>query len=419
MEQISTLTNGRLLLEQTWSGVKNTFFGIGFDAGSRIEPAHLHGGSHLLEHLVFKGPKHMSKKAFNQAFTRYGGSTNAFTSWNTVFYYVKAPTRNIVKTARLYYQALTELDFTQQDLEIEKQIVIEELKMRKQNPTLTLLEETMAQTFKHTTLARNIGGTIETIQAITKQELLEFKHQHYTPQRSLLTLTGGQPTAQQHQELIELYSQGTPNTHQLHPINETPVHNPLIHQTPYNGDRIITLLTTAVPNNTPQQAITMTLLDEIFSKSKRSIFYKEIQAPGISPDATTFLLTQPDTTVWNILYTTDTENYKQVTQKILETLQAFLEQEHTTEDLESWKQESMGATLLQLESVTSTGMLLEHNYFNLGIKGTLTQYLQTFQTITPEHINTLKQQLQAQRYTMGIKTPKNHEITIPEHHYLP
>src|SRR3989338_1758146 len=162
-----------------------------FPVGSRYEPKHLNGASHYIEHLMFKGTtKRKNTLTLTREIDRLGAQYNAFTGKETTGYYVKADasySRVIVDIlSDMLYNSL----FDPTEMEREKGVVCEELRMYRDNPMMnieTIFESLM---FKGSPLGWDIGGTPELVKSYKRDQVLKFRDEHYDPSNMTVVFAG-------------------------------------------------------------------------------------------------------------------------------------------------------------------------------------------------------------------------------------
>ena len=185
-----TLSNGlRVIFHQDQStpmAVVNTLY----DVGAKDENPDLTGLAHLFEHLMFSGSTHVEN--FDQALQKVGGQSNAFTSNDITNYYINLPKNQIqtalwVESDRMRFLALTD-----KNLEIQRQVVIEEFKQRYLNQPYgdTWIELRPLVYTKHPYQWATIGKSLEHIERVTMSDALEFYNQFYHPNNAVLSIAG-------------------------------------------------------------------------------------------------------------------------------------------------------------------------------------------------------------------------------------
>lgn len=164
------------------------------NVGSRYENNGLCGGSHFIEHMMFKGTKrrptnlHISKEL-----DRYGAEFNAYTGKDITGYYVKIASDKTAIAVDLLHDMLFHSKFDKKELTREKKVIVEEIKMYEENPIMhigDLIEEVM---FEGTDLGREIAGSPKSVLAIKRDSLLAYRDLYYQPSQMVVVLAGNVP----------------------------------------------------------------------------------------------------------------------------------------------------------------------------------------------------------------------------------
>ena len=165
-----------------------------FKVGSRNEQMKVWGGSHFVEHLMFKGTKRRPKTIdISKELDRYGAEYNAYTGKDLTGYYVKIESGRIDLAVDLLHDMLFHSKFDAIEMKREKGVIIEEIKMYEENPVMhieDLLEEAM---FDGHVLGRNIAGTAKSMLAMKRQDVVNYHHEYYAPENMVIVMAGKVP----------------------------------------------------------------------------------------------------------------------------------------------------------------------------------------------------------------------------------
>ncbi len=179
-----TLNNGLEVLFEKQSGTKVCSIYLGIKTGSVNEPEKFAGISHFLEHLLFKG------KATATIIESCGGYLNAYTSLDETVYYITIPIENfnkgLIEIKNLVFNPL----FSKEEVELEKNIIIEELKGGKDNPFKLLYEKIFNSTFQNLGYKRPVIGLENSIKNLTYDDIVEYYKTNYSPSNSTLIIVG-------------------------------------------------------------------------------------------------------------------------------------------------------------------------------------------------------------------------------------
>ncbi|WP_152051688.1 M16 family metallopeptidase [Tautonia marina] len=184
-----TLPNGlQVILEQN-ERARSAAAGFFVRAGSRDETPELAGVSHFLEHMVFKGTARRDALAVNRDFDRIGARHNAQTSEEDTIYHVSCLPEYLPQALDVLADIMRpRLDA--EDFDTEKQVIIEEIKMYDDNPMMVAYEAAKAAHFDHHPLGKSVLGTVDTIGALTVDQMRAYFAQRYGPPNVVLAVAG-------------------------------------------------------------------------------------------------------------------------------------------------------------------------------------------------------------------------------------
>jgi len=151
-----------------------------FGGGSRLEDDRLAGASHFIEHLFFKGTRtRPTSKEIANAIEGIGGFINASTDKELTAYWARVPAEHVALGLDVLSDIVSNSKLTPDDVERERMVILEELKMYQDQPqdyALNLLEEAI---WPGHPLGRDIAGTEESVARLTRDDILEYADAHY------------------------------------------------------------------------------------------------------------------------------------------------------------------------------------------------------------------------------------------------
>lgn len=160
-------------------------------AGSIYETREKNGLSHFLEHLFFKGgKKYPTPKDVAIALDQFWGESNAYTGDEYAGYYVKCAPEFINRAIDVLADMMNHAKFPVDELEREKGVVMQELKMYEDNPMVMTMEKRQGYYFGDNSFGRPIIGTEENIKNFTQQMLFDHKDDLYTKDNLIITIAG-------------------------------------------------------------------------------------------------------------------------------------------------------------------------------------------------------------------------------------
>lgn len=175
---------------------------VTFGAGSRVEhnteyPA---GIAHFMEHMRFKGTDTRSAKDLSKDAADAGGSWNAWTSNNNVSYHMTIPEENIEVAFDCLSDIIKNPTFPEDEMLKEQGVVCQEVRMRDDQIEHLVDQKLMGLIFDNS-MVSDICGTEESVCSITRQNLLDFNKEFYSPEHMLITLGANVD----HRDLVEKY----------------------------------------------------------------------------------------------------------------------------------------------------------------------------------------------------------------------
>ncbi|MBX7116078.1 MAG: insulinase family protein [Myxococcaceae bacterium] len=162
-----------------------------FKVGSRNERPGITGISHLFEHMMFNGAKKYGPGQFDRMLESNGGSSNAYTSTDLTVYYEDCMAEALELVIDLEADRMKSLQVTPKMLESERQVVIEERRLRVDNDTLGLMDEELGSTlWKAHPYRWPVIGWMSDIEAITREDCLQYFHTYYAPNNATVFISG-------------------------------------------------------------------------------------------------------------------------------------------------------------------------------------------------------------------------------------
>src|SRR5690242_4564567 len=194
------LPNGIRVVTERMPNVRSVSVGLWIGTGSREESPHETGISHFVEHMVFKGTKNRSAEQIARSVDSIGGGLDAFTSKELVSYNVKVLDEHMPEAFDVVADLVRNPLFQEEDIEKEKGVILEELKMEVDNPEYLIHEIFSSRFWKDHSLGRPILGTKQTIRGFDRDQIERYYRQYYTPSNILVTAAGNL----NHRQLVKI-----------------------------------------------------------------------------------------------------------------------------------------------------------------------------------------------------------------------
>jgi predicted Zn-dependent peptidase len=182
--------SGLRVLTERMPGVRSVTLGFWVQTGSRDEEPRISGSSHFLEHLLFKGTKTHSARDIAEAFDAVGGDINAFTAKEYTCFYARVLDRDLPMAVEYLADMLQHSVIRAKDLDAERQVILEEINMHEDTPD-DLIHDLFNQTlWPDHPLGRPVLGTVQSIEAASRQQIQRFYRTHYVPGNFVVVAAG-------------------------------------------------------------------------------------------------------------------------------------------------------------------------------------------------------------------------------------
>ena len=202
--QKTTLDNRLRLITANMPHTQSVCIGIFVGVGSRYETDAEAGVSHFIEHLCFKGTqKRPTAREISEAIEGVGGILNGGTDKELTVYWCKVAQSHFPLALEVLTDMLLHSQFNPTEIEKERRVIIEEIKMGKDSPSQwvnVLIDDLL---WPNHPLGRDVAGSKESVSAITGDRMLGYLHNQYLPGNSVVAVAGNI----QHDEVLDAVSQ--------------------------------------------------------------------------------------------------------------------------------------------------------------------------------------------------------------------
>ena len=188
--QRTVLDSGVRVLTETVPSVHSVAVGAWVDAGSRDERPAQGGITHFIEHMVFKGTRRRRGYLINQRMESVGGYLNAFTTKEHTCFYARGLSEHLGRALETVVDLVAEPTLPPREIEKEKDVVVEEIKMYEDAPEDHVFDHYEAVLYPDHPLGRPVIGTPETVRSFSQDDLQGYIGQHYVPNRLVVSVAG-------------------------------------------------------------------------------------------------------------------------------------------------------------------------------------------------------------------------------------
>lgn len=414
--RVTTLPNGLTVVIQEDHSAPVVAIQYWVKAGSRTESDREAGITHLIEHMIFKGTPSRPVGEVARAIEAVGGIINAYTSLDYTVYHVTIASRYALLGLETLTDAVRNPLFDPSELELEKKVVLEELRSGEDRPAVRLHRRLFSKAYEVHPYRRPIIGFPETVSSFTRQDLLDYVRRLYVPRNVTLIVAGDvnpDATLAEIRRLLEDWSPSSP---------EAPA--PVVEPT---QDRMRTLimreeaseahvlLAFPIPAVTHEDVPAIDLLAMILGEGDSSRLERIVRSEkGLVYSIGASSYTPQDPGVFLVYATLDPQRLQEALPAILE--QAFLPGRERVPQAELEKARiNIEAGLVRAKE-TMEGKARIMGQFQL-LYGDLRQeqaYLEAIHRVNSADIERVaRTYLRPERLTLGVLVPRGSAVEIP------
>ena len=384
----SVLPNGIRVVTERMEQVRSVAVGIWVDTGSRNEAAERGGISHLIEHLVFKGTATRSAQEIARVMDSVGGQTDAFTTKEHTCFYVQVLDEHLPLAVELLADILRNPLFDPAELEREKSVVLQEIKMVEDTPDDLIHDLFATRMWEGHPLARPILGTRAAVSGYGAETVRRHFEDEYVPAGITVAVAGNVT----HDRVVDLFAACFDGFDR--PAARREDSRPATHA----GIDIVTKsleqvhLVVGFPglDHTAPERYALYLLNDIIGGSMSSRLFQEVrERQGLVYSVHSSVQAYADTGTLYIYAATDAPNFSKVLKSTLKEIRDLKKHGVTAEELRRSKDHLKGSLMLSLESTSSRMNRLAKHEMHHGSFFTMDQMLAAIDGVRHEEVSAL------------------------------
>ena len=386
------LANGIRVVTEKMPHVRSVSVGVWIGTGSREESLEQTGISHFIEHMVFKGTKNRSAEEIARSVDSIGGGLDAFTSKELVSYNVKVLDEHLPEAFDVVCDLVHNPLFDPKDIEKEKGVILEELKMEVDNPEYLIHELFASRFWKGHALGRSILGTKQTIRSFNRDTVEKYYRHYYSPSNILITAAGNvshrRLTGLVEKQLGDLKRGPKPAA----PASPRP-HAPMIFKNKKSLEQVHLYLGVPSVPMPHESRFGCYILNAILGGGMSSRLFQNIrEKQGLAYSVFSELAMYHDAGCMLIYAGTSLRSAEKVVGSIVDELNQIADHPVTPEELRRAKDHLKGSYVLGLESTSSRmgNLARQELYFKRFF--TLDEMLERIERVTAEEVQKLAQQ---------------------------
>lgn len=383
------LNNGVRVVTQRVEHMHTVSIGIWVANGTRHESPEQNGIAHFIEHLLFKGTSRRNARQISMEMDSMGGVLNAFTGHEYVCYYAKVLAKFLPRTIDLLTDIFLCSTFPADEIERERKVILQEIKMRDDSPDDFIHDQFHKSFWNGHSLGLSIPGSIETVSALTREQIIDYKQSRYRPKDIIVTAAGNV----RHEELIGFVEAAFCDVASDWASQPQPL-------VPHSGLRVnlserdleqtlICLGTHGLPQDHPDR-FALFLLNTIMGGGMSSRLFQEVREKrGLAYSIYSYIISHADTGALVVYAGTEESQCREVIDIALGEMQLMKEKPVTQEELDSAREQLKGKILMSLESSESLMTRLAKNEIYLRRNQTVDEILAGFDSVTTADVQRL------------------------------
>ncbi|MGD7043730.1 M16 family metallopeptidase [Jeotgalibacillus proteolyticus] len=399
-----TCPNGlRIVLEQIPT-VRSVAVGVWIGAGSRYENEENNGISHFLEHMLFKGTKERTARQIAEAFDSIGGQVNAFTSKEYTCYYAKVMDNHASHALHVLGDMFFNSAFDETELEKEKNVVLEEIKMYEDTPddiVHDLLGEAVYQ--KHP-LGYPILGTEDTIRSFDRDKLNQYVDKMYSPDQVVVSVAGNvdESFIKEVEDLFGKYKNLSSGKEDL----EVPVfYDQQLMKKKDTEQAHLCFGFNGLPLG-DKDSYSLIVMNNVLGGSMSSRLFQEVREErGLAYSVFSYHSAHKDSGMLTVYAGTGAEQLDSLYETIQSTLATFKDKGMTAKELLYAKEQLKGNLMLGLESTNARMSRNGKNELMLGYHRTMDEVIERIDGVTLDSVKTIAENVLTDNFAVSLVSP--------------
>ena len=389
----TTLANGVRVITESIPAVRSVSVGVWIFTGSRDETYEESGISHFIEHMVFKGTEKRRMHHIAQRMESVGGYLNAFTSKEYTCYYARGLDEHLGRAIDTVCDLILAPNFPVKELEKEKDVVIEEMKMYEDNPEDLIFDKFEAVVYADHELGRPIIGYPETVSAFSRDQLVSYMERRYTPNRIVLAVAGNAT----HKQVVRLAEKAFSELpRKVLAIERAPLNgyspNELVESRPIQQAHLV-IGTRGMHVHDPDR-VSMSVLNTILGGGMSSRLNQNIREKyGFCYNIYSFTNLHSDGGDFGVYMGTDANKIDRARKLIMRELERLAEKPVSDRMLVQAKNQVRGSIMLGLESMSNRMMRIGRQELYYERYMTLDEINEAVDAVGPEDIRRVAQGL--------------------------
>ncbi|HWE49532.1 MAG TPA: pitrilysin family protein [Bryobacteraceae bacterium] len=392
------LPNGIKVITEAMSHVRSVSIGVWIASGSRRETPEQNGISHFIEHMLFKGTKTRSAEVIARSVDSIGGNLDAFTAKEMVCYNTKVLDEHLPVAMDVLSDLVLNPLFSHEDIEKEKGVILEEIKMDADSPDYLVHEIFSSNFWKDHALGKPILGTKETVKHFNPGIIRHYYEGIYTPTNLLITAAGNLS----HEKLVGLARERFENLRVSAPQAGDPApatHARIALRSKKDLEQVHVCLGVPSYPIPHEDRFTCYVLNTMLGGGMSSRLFQNIrERQGLAYAVFSELSPYSDTGCLSVYAGTSLESAKLVVESVLKEFTDLKQTLAPAEEVRRAKDHLKGSLMLSLESTSSRMSNLARQQMHFGRFFSLDELAESIEKVTAEDVQRVARTFFDQKY---------------------
>jgi len=412
--QKTVLANGVRVITEEIEHVRSISLGLWVGAGSRDEGEGYEGISHFIEHMFFKGTAKRTARQLAESLEAVGGQLNAFTTKEYTCYYVKVLDEDLDLAIDVLSDMFFSSLFDEKEIEKEKKVVIEEIKMYEDSPDELIHDLFSEYVWNDHPLGRPILGTVDSIRSLSREKILDYLEHHYAPDNFVIAVAGKINNGEILHKISPLFEDFKRGGRRV--LEGTPMGHTIERFITKETEQMHLVIGVPGLGQNDEDIYPMHIINNVLGGGLSSRLFQEIREQrGLAYSVYSYHSTYVDTGLFAIYAGTSPSNTKEVVECILAEIGKVKVAGITAQELERTKAQIKGSLYLGLESVSSRMSRLGKTELTYDRVLTPEDVVQKLDKVTLEDVKRVINRLwQRDKISLTMMGPVGHEVKMAD-----
>ena len=398
--------------------MRSASVGVWVGVGSRDEGTTVAGAAHFLEHLLFKSTPTRTAVDIAQAMDAVGGELNAFTSKEHTCYYAHVLDTDLALALDLVADVVLNGRCAVDDVELERDVVLEEIAMRDDDPEDALADMFMTAMFGDHPVGRPVIGSVQSVSAMSRSQLHSFHLRRYTPERMVVAVAGNVD----HDEVVGLTREhfAARLVHGRRPVAPRKgagrvTGDPGLVLVNRDAEQTHVSLGVRTPGRGWEHRWAMSVLHTALGGGLSSRLFQEIrEARGLAYSVYSSLDIFADSGAMSVYAACLPERFADVMKITTAVLESVARDGITEDECRIAKGSLRGGLVLGLEDSGSRMSRIGRSELNYGTHRTIEHTLRQIERVTLDEVNAVARRLLNKRYGAAVLGPYSAKRSLPQ-----